>query len=215
MCTKCQEDFLIGKMKEDAQVGLLRLLEARAPELKELQINWFGGEPFLALALTSRIPTRGCRLADQHGFCFSGGLSANGYMFSLQVLTDLVDLRQYFFQISLEGWQKVHDSTRRRADGAGNFYVIWNNLLKARDIDRGLRTAIKIKGTPGPVEVSIADLARFGHENRWIHAGAAVPAAKPSSRCETAWLHTSPRHNAVRAAARAGRRSTMRCATIP
>jgi uncharacterized protein len=132
-CTYCYEDFAIGRMKRPVIDGIKRLVDARARELGELSLSWFGGEPLLALQVILEISAYCRELSAECGFAFEGGLTTNGYLLTPDVLQSLVENYQNFFQISLDGWGEVHDSTRRRADGRGTFDRIWNNLLLARD----------------------------------------------------------------------------------
>jgi uncharacterized protein len=134
-CTYCYEDFEIGRMPQHVVGGIKELINVRAPELRELSISWFGGEPLLARGVIRAISEHCHRLAEKHGFNFSGGLTTNAYLLTPEVLAELVSLNQDFFQITLDGWEAVHDRTRRRADGAGTFDRIWANLLAAKQTD--------------------------------------------------------------------------------
>lgn len=146
-CTYCYEDFLIGRMKPEIVRGVKALISARAPNLAELQINWFGGEPLLALAVMREISSHAHDLARAHGFQFNGGLTTNGYLLTRPVLDELLELRQNFFQVTLDGWGETHDKTRRRADGNGTFEKIWANLLASRASSKNFEVVLRIHVT--------------------------------------------------------------------
>ena len=44
-CTYCYEDFKRGTMLPSVREGIKRFVEKRAPQLQNLTIGWFGGEP--------------------------------------------------------------------------------------------------------------------------------------------------------------------------
>jgi len=143
-CTYCYEDFEIGRMKPHIIAGVKQLLTVRAPDLRELSISWFGGEPLLALGVMREIASHAKFLSSCHGFRFSGGATTNAYNLTQSVLAELVGLNQTFFQITLDGWKEVHDRTRRRADGGGTFERIWANLLAAKATNLEFQIQLRI-----------------------------------------------------------------------
>lgn len=132
-CTYCYEDFLIGKMPERVQLGLENLISKRAPDLEQLSLNWFGGEPLLASSVILRIANFARMASDKYGFILDGSMTTNAYHLTADLLAKLVELKHDFFQITLDGWKDGHDETRRRADGKGTFDRIWNNIVAARN----------------------------------------------------------------------------------
>ena len=50
-CTYCYETYNGGLMPDAVVSGIKKLLVARAPDLDDLSIGWFGGEPLLAKTL--------------------------------------------------------------------------------------------------------------------------------------------------------------------
>ncbi|MGP6240370.1 radical SAM protein [Cuniculiplasma sp. SKW4] len=54
-CIYCYEDFNIGLMKPEVEEGIKNLLKVRGPELRSLQIGWFGGEPLLEFQIIESI----------------------------------------------------------------------------------------------------------------------------------------------------------------
>lgn len=163
-CTYCYEDFEIGRMKPYIVEGVNNLIAARANGLKELSINWFGGEPLLALSVIRSIATHAKESSDANSFAFSGGLTTNAYLLTPEVLTELVELRQQFFQITLDGWGQAHDMTRKRADGQGTFEVIWANLCSAARTDLSFRFQLRIHVTNENHD-SLRELCRNIHEH--------------------------------------------------
>lgn len=128
-CTYCYEDFSIGKMSMAVQRAIELLIDKRVRDLSRLSLSWFGGEPLLARDIVLRIARYAKRACDSFGVAFEGGLTTNGYLLDSNLLTDLIECNQNFFQITLDGWSAGHDSHRRRADGKGTFEKIWSNIL--------------------------------------------------------------------------------------
>lgn len=170
-CTYCYEDFLIGRMPQDVRDGVKNLISRRAPELEELSFSWFGGEPLVASSVIFEIAEHAMALSKEHGFVISGGLTTNAYNLTPDVLGRLVSLNQDFFQITLDGWKEAHDITRKRADGAGTFDVIWKNLCDAAETDIKFEFLLRIHVTDANFE-SLKVLCReihskFGKDDRF------------------------------------------------
>lgn len=169
-CTYCYEDFAIGRMKKPTIEGIKRLIHNR-PDMQELSIAWFGGEPLLAMSVIREISEFCTELSKERGFSFDGGLTTNGYLLTPEVLAELVSHNQNFFQITLDGWGDVHDSTRRRADGGGTFDTIWRNLLSARQTELAFEIVLRIHLTNSNFD-SLKQLCReidlaFSGDNRF------------------------------------------------
>ena len=132
-CTYCYEDFENGRMRPEVIEGIKNLISRRAAAgLEELHIGWFGGEPLLAKPVILDICRHAKSESDRFGFNFYGSMTTNAYLLTPDVLSELVGLNQFFYQISLDGTREEHNKTRLRADGAGTFDRIWGNLRAAR-----------------------------------------------------------------------------------
>jgi uncharacterized protein len=83
-------------------------------------------------------------LCDKHGVRLSGGLSTNGYGLTKELVRELIECNQTFFQITLDGWGEQHDKTRLRADGRGTFEVIWANLLAMKEFPHSFTVVLRI-----------------------------------------------------------------------
>lgn len=149
-CTYCYETFEVGKMKRSTIDAIKKLIQARADRktLDVLSLSWFGGEPLLAKEVIFEI-SRYAHDLHRNGVIpnFGGSLTTNGYLLDTETLTTLVGLRQGSFQISLDGFGKGHDATRRYASGAGTFDVIWKNLLAAKKTDLEFAITLRLHMT--------------------------------------------------------------------
>lgn len=129
-CTYCYETFAIGRMSTTTRDAIIRLVERRAHDLKELAISWFGGEPLLAADIIDDISTAVQTLnATGHTMRFRANITTNGYLLGPSMMGRMLRAGVTSYQISLDGIGVVHDATRHRADGSGTFATIWANLL--------------------------------------------------------------------------------------
>lgn len=173
-CTYCYEDFAIGKMKRATIDGIKALVERRIERfgLKKLSLSWFGGEPLMAKEVIFELSEYFNALHDGGTLpIYSGGLTTNASYLTPDVLRRLVEARQDFYQISLDGFEEGHDVTRRHATGKGTFKGIWSNLLAARDTDLAFNILLRLHLTPENIESMgrlVDNLAReFANDRRF------------------------------------------------
>jgi uncharacterized protein len=149
-CTYCYEDFKIGRMRPNIVAAVKRLIERRVPSLHTLEISWFGGEPLLVKPVICEISQHILDVKERSSssLTYWANMTTNGYYLDLVMAQQLVSLGINFFQISLDGYQDVHDRTRVKADGSGSFSVIWSNLLAIRDSDLPLTIMLRVHFSP-------------------------------------------------------------------
>lgn len=143
-CTYCYEDFEIGKMSKQTQEAVKNLISRRAPHLKKLSFSWFGGEPLLAKDVVFNIAKHAYEVCKAHDIHFSGGLTTNAYLLDRETAEQLIEYRQDFYQITLDGHGDMHDVLRRRADGKGTFNQIWENLVALKQIPKRFECLLRI-----------------------------------------------------------------------
>lgn len=170
-CTYCYEDFAIGKMKEPVLQGIERLMDRRIPDLSELSLSWFGGEPLAARDVVLRLSSYASRLCREYGVALQGGLTTNAYVLSYALFEELLSYDQRFFQITLDGWESGHDAVRKLANGGGTFERIWANLQATKRSTEPFTVLLRIhvrRDNYASVETLIENIARtFGADTRY------------------------------------------------
>lgn len=143
---------MFGRMPRQVIDAVLAFLDRRAPGLERLEIGWFGGEPLLAKPVVYEISSHATGLAAKYpDLTYAANMTTNGYLLSSETAAKLVSLGVDSYQISLDGFEEVHDTTRRRADSSGTFDRIWANLLDLRDSDLNVRITIRVHFTPDSI----------------------------------------------------------------
>ncbi len=144
-CTYCYEDFAIGRMSNETMVGVKALLNRRAAELDYLYLSWFGGEPLLAKGVILDISAYAAALAARYPrLTYRGGATTNAYLLDRSTLSALCRVGVLDYQISLDGPRELHNRSRRRADAAGTYDRIWQNLLALRDGSEAVSVVLRL-----------------------------------------------------------------------
>ena len=130
-CPYCYEARHPSLMSQAVQTRLLCHLDERLPELKSLDVRWFGGEPLLGqealFGLSTAFQAR-CRAA---GVQYTAQITTNGYLLDEATCQRLADHGVTRAQITLDGPPEVHDRMRPLAGGQGTFWQIMKNLRHA------------------------------------------------------------------------------------
>lgn len=133
-CTYCYEDFELGNMSDEIVNAIIKLLDRRVPNLRALNLSWFGGEPMLALPIIEAISNRADYLCKTSSECvLSGQITTNGSLLSRERFRRLIECKVTHYQITLDGFGVKHDETRKRAGGSGTFNKIWQNLVNMKE----------------------------------------------------------------------------------
>ncbi|HIE4486350.1 TPA: radical SAM protein [Stenotrophomonas maltophilia] len=173
-CVYCYEDFEIGRMRAPTIKGIKALVRRRVEEhgLKELRVEWFGGEPLLAKMVVLEL-SRAFHAHHSSGALdlLDCSMTTNGYELTPELFNELVGLGVNFFQISLDGDASAHDVTLRYASGAGTFQRIYENLLAMRESPLIFTVMLRVHIMPGNEE-SLRDLSSrlcsdFGGDQRF------------------------------------------------
>jgi uncharacterized protein len=133
-CTYCYEDFAVGRMKPGVIKAVKQLLARRIPNIDNLTLSWFGGEPLLAKDIMLDIGEFAQRICAEHGVSLVGHTTTNSYLLTPSLLEQLMAISHAEFQITLDGDREWHDRTRVLANGAGTFEKLWTNLQSYRSI---------------------------------------------------------------------------------
>ncbi|ABD88783.1 radical SAM protein [Rhodopseudomonas palustris] len=133
-CVYCYEDFALGRMERSVVEGIKALVRRRAPSLSSIEISWFGGEPTVASDIVLEVMADAQDACRSNGVKLRGGMTTNGFLLSGARYLEFHRHGVTDFQITLDGPQAYHDTTRLQANRKGSFADIWNNLLEIRDI---------------------------------------------------------------------------------
>ena len=144
-CVYCYEEFKYKRMEPWVVRGVKSWIEHRAPELRRLNLSWFGGEPLLAMDLIEEIMLDARSLAESNPDLHVGSnMTTNAYTLSRPTFERLLQLGVSDYQISFDGPREFHDKKRVLAGGKGTFDRIWGNLKGAREVQGNFTITVRI-----------------------------------------------------------------------
>ena len=132
-CTYCfqseqRDDTTMGEKVWQQTTDFVKRLSR---DVSSISLNWFGGEPLLAMDIVRSTTREMVNFARDRRICLKSMLATNGYLMTPSVTDELVDLGIEAVQVTLDGPQEDHDSRRRLLQGGGSFHKIMDNLRYA------------------------------------------------------------------------------------
>ena len=110
-----------------------------------IHVQWFGGEPLLALEPIRKISGQLMQLCERDGKRYSAELVTNGVLLTRDVGLELATLDVSQVQVTLEGAREHHDKVRRSRSVPRTFDQILNNLAATLDL---FKTTIRVHVSP-------------------------------------------------------------------
>lgn len=133
-----------------------------------VSVNWFGGEPLLALRVIRELSADFIAAADAAGKPYTARMSTNGSLLTKATLTMLHrDCRLGSVVITIDGPEELHDRRRIKRNGIGSFHrtiAVLADVVRERSLPK-LQIAIRINvdsENEQAVADLIVDLACFG-----------------------------------------------------
>ncbi len=131
-CVYCYEGKKTDTMSEETIKGLVEFVKQKTKNVKTMTVNWYGGEPLLALdtivylrdGFEKICNTNGCRYSN------AAGIITNGYLLTKEAAQRLGNLGIDAVQVTLDGPSDVHDQRRTLLNGEGTFERIIDNLCQ-------------------------------------------------------------------------------------
>ncbi|WP_288528528.1 radical SAM protein [uncultured Eubacterium sp.] len=132
-CVYCYEDFKMGSMSEDALKSLIKYLYRTLSRHSGLVIDWFGGEPLLALSQMEKISEQAIKLCSYLKIPYYSYITTNGYLLTPKNMQKLLKMHIYNIQITIDGNEEFHNKNRVLVNGEDTFKRIIDNLTYIRD----------------------------------------------------------------------------------
>jgi uncharacterized protein len=111
-------------MSKDVEEKVIQFI-SNYKSVKELNINWYGGEPLMALDIIERITKK---IKENKSLKYNSSIITNGYLLDIPTIKKLKDLSIRRVQITIDGDKETHDKRRILLNGEGTFDTIINNI---------------------------------------------------------------------------------------
>ncbi len=170
-CTYCYESHLRGRMAPEVVAALKLFLARKAAACRSLTVRWFGGEPLLAKDIIYDLSDSFLESCRRHGVRYSSQITTNGYLLTPAGVSALLDRQVTHYQVTLDGPESTHDTTRVLAGGGKTFHTIFQNLLAMKQQERSFAVALRVNfndaSAAAMAELNQLMAASFGDDPRF------------------------------------------------
>lgn len=171
-CRYCYEEFARGTMHPGVRASIKKLVERRLPSLRNMSVEWFGGEPLYGLAAIEDLGPWLFEKTQEHGIAYTASMTTNGYLLTPEVADKLLAWNIRGFQITLDGPPECHDHSRPTREGTPSFDTIFNNLkaLSRRTDDFHVRLRVNFDPNNHPHIPRLMDMVRkeLSEDSRFV-----------------------------------------------
>ncbi len=163
-----------------------RFLTRRAEGLQLLALDWFGGEPLLAMDILEEIQKHALALSNERPkLRLRSSLATNGSLLDQHMFARLIHCGVHRFQIAVDGPPETHNERRVTAGGNGTFDLIWSNLQSAQQTKETFKIIVRLQVADDPpesVEKFLNMYAfRFADDERFVLAVVPLSCFSPSA----------------------------------
>jgi uncharacterized protein len=130
-CPYCYEGNKSGKMTPEIVDSIVGFVDKRAQTLEKVDINWYGGEPLLAMDVIETLSHRLIDLGKEKQYNYTSSIVSNGYLLNKEIVDRLVALKVSVCQVTLDGPARLHNVKRPLKNGKESFQTIVDNIRYA------------------------------------------------------------------------------------
>lgn len=162
-CPYCFEEQRNERLTQDARNKILKFLSRKIPNLEYLTIEWFGGEPLLAINDIVALNLKIKDLCTKHRCEYVPSITTNGVLLNQKRVAQLVEGGINVAQITLDGPAKAHDNRRVGINKSPTFERIVENIDIA--LQNGMTISVRInvdKDNVGSMEELLHNLKDRG-----------------------------------------------------
>ena len=143
-CVYCYETHQRGRMDTWVVESLKRFVKDKTAMRKNIGVRWFGGEPLLAVDIIHDLSRSFLASCEQAGVSYWSHLTTNAFLLTPPVFEQLIQDKVTGYQITLDGPEVCHDTTRILAGGGKTFKTIYNNLLQMQQSEHNFTASLRI-----------------------------------------------------------------------
>lgn len=173
-CNYCYEDFARGTMLPSVREGVKKMVEKKAPHLKQLTTGWFGGEPLYGFQAMEDLGPFFIEMAEKYELGYASHITTNGYLLTPDVAEKLLAWRVFNYQITIDGMREQHDKKRPARDGSGTFDQIMSNLIELKKRPERFRIRVRVnydkENHPYIEDLLLLLQQEFGGDDRFMVA---------------------------------------------
>jgi uncharacterized protein len=166
-CEYCYEDNKRGRMNGETVEAILSHIEKNGRRINQVSVDWYGGEPLLAMDVMEDLTESILDLGRECKFNYNSYLITNGYLLDKKAVDKMLSIGVGGAQITLDGPAYIHNKKRPLKNGRSSYETIVENMVYASTKMRiSIRVNIDRSYTEKIVSDMLKDLEEAGLKER-------------------------------------------------
>lgn len=132
-CVYCPQKKEVSFFSNDDINRLIKFVSNKITEIKYLNVEWFGGEPLMVLNTIVQLSRAFIALCIGNNVTYTSGITTNATLLDKRTFYKLTQLHVLNYQITLDGFENVHNAQRPLKNGKNSYNIILKNLFQIRD----------------------------------------------------------------------------------
>ena len=133
-----------NRISPTMQSALKAWLGTVIDEHKLVLLNWFGGEPLLSPNVILSISEFALKRCRSKNVSLVSHITTNGYSLSPSLISKLIALEIFGFQITIDGPAAIHNRVRVLRSGKGTFRRIFDNVIMLCEANKQVKVALRV-----------------------------------------------------------------------
>ncbi|OPF52175.1 hypothetical protein BH721_12940 [Clostridium baratii] len=149
-CPYCYEKKENKTMNQDTIDDILKFIKKKFTDKNycELKINWYGGEPLIAINIIQKLSDQVISLCKEYDVKYSASIVTNGTLLTKNICNILkYECNVEALQITLDGAPKTNNSRRKLKNGEDSFDQIINSIQLAAESNFFINVRVNIDKT--------------------------------------------------------------------
>lgn len=149
-CWYCYEKHIVSKMTSQTYNKILKYIDYIIDHhpIFNFHLDWFGGEPLIYFdEIVKPISIYVRDTCHKHNIFFSNTMTTNGYLISDERVKEINAINLHGFQITLDGYEEMHNKTRYQKRGDDSYSIIITNINKLCQMSDDATVNIRINYT--------------------------------------------------------------------
>jgi len=154
-CVYCYENFENGLIKPKVMKGIKLFVKKKVERgnFSRVTCSWFGGEPLLAYDEILELSDAFIQYCSENDVKYVSSMTTNGYLLVPERVEKLIERNVLYYQITLDGPEKVHNRSRKLIGGKGTYSTIMQNLRLMKEFNnRELTVKIRVNFFPNSLK---------------------------------------------------------------
>lgn len=116
-------------------------------DIQSYVLSWFGGEPLTQPEIIDFVSSELFYFCCAHSVDYSAGITTNGALLDAEIIKMLIRNKVDYYQIAIDGDEKVHNLNKHDNHSDNSFALILNNIVNLLKLNQAAKVVLRLNYT--------------------------------------------------------------------